>query len=83
MVLSDAEHLVYLQASTTAPVTTRLANARGNITFQPHDMSWSNRGRGRDARSRMKKRNKEKRLEQKPDDRRKDRAEPAAEEEHC
>src|SRR5208283_5427924 len=31
------------------------ANDRGNITFQPHDINWSNRGRGRDARSRMKK----------------------------
>src|SRR5580693_10083093 len=49
-----ADHLL-LHISTTAPVTTRFAKARGSITFQPNDMSWSNRGRGRAARTRTKK----------------------------
>jgi hypothetical protein len=35
--LSSAE----LRASTTAPVMTRFARAKGNITFHPDAMSWS------------------------------------------
>ena len=31
--------IFYLHISTAAPVTSKLAKARGNITFQPQDMS--------------------------------------------
>ena len=48
-------HLTSTADATTAPVTNRLANASGSITFQPQDINWSKRGRGSDARSRMKK----------------------------
>src|SRR5579871_3238952 len=41
-------------ASLTAPVTSRLASASGSMSFHPQSMSWSKRGRGSDARSKMK-----------------------------
>src|SRR5690606_41949510 len=41
-------------ASTSAPVTSRLIRVSGRQNFQLNAMTWSYRGRGIEARSRMK-----------------------------